>query len=75
MDMLNMQAAFGSRGQAVKLSGALQKRRIASSIISTPKSLGLGCGLSVLFNSAYRDEVKGFIDENGLTSFMGFFGR
>ena len=40
-------AAFRSRQQSIRLDSELKKRGIASAIISTPREISLGCGISV----------------------------
>ena len=45
-------AAFRSRQQVLRFEAHLRKRRIACSVISTPREVAVGCGLSVRFNMA-----------------------
>ena len=46
-------AAFRSRQQVMRFDSALKRAGIPSDIISTPREVSLGCGLSVQF--ALRD--------------------
>ena len=42
-------AAFRSRQQVMQLQSVLRHMGIASSIVTTPRSIAVGCGLSVRF--------------------------
>ena len=42
-------AAFRSRQQVMRLDSALRRAGVRTGIVSTPKDVALGCGLSVRF--------------------------
>lgn len=42
-------AAFRSRQQVMRFDGALRRAGVATQIISTPREVSVGCGLSVRF--------------------------
>ena len=42
-------AAFRSRQQVLLLEAALRREGVASRIVSTPREVSMGCGLSVRF--------------------------
>lgn len=42
-------AAFRSRQSVYKYESALRRAQVASSIVSTPAQIAIGCGLSVRF--------------------------
>lgn len=68
-------AVFRSRSDALKIYSLLRKRKLACSTVNTPSSLGLGCGISVIFNGAYADLVKQTVLSSGVRSFAGFYRR
>lgn len=68
-------APFKSRGEALRLYNYLNQRRIASTVINTPRRFGLGCGLSVVFPAAYRNEVESFIRRSGISGLVGFYAK
>ena len=43
-------AAFRSRQQVMRFDSALRKAGIQSDIVSTPREVSVGCGLSVAFD-------------------------
>ncbi|MBQ7656128.1 MAG: DUF3343 domain-containing protein [Clostridia bacterium] len=43
-------AAFRSRQQVMRFDSALRKAGISSDIVSTPRDVAVGCGLSVAFD-------------------------
>ncbi|MBQ6951144.1 MAG: DUF3343 domain-containing protein [Clostridia bacterium] len=52
-------AAFRSRQQVMRFDSALRRSGVATQIISTPKDIQVGCGLSVRFEvgDAKKDQV------------------
>ena len=43
-------AAFSSRQQVMRFDSALRRKGLRAQIISTPRDVALGCGLSVQFD-------------------------
>ncbi|MBR0228418.1 MAG: DUF3343 domain-containing protein [Clostridia bacterium] len=43
-------AAFSSRQQVMRFDSALRRKGLRADIISTPRDVALGCGLSVQFD-------------------------
>ncbi len=72
---MNTVAVYRSRSDALKLNYFLSKERVACTTISTPASLKLGCGLSVVFNENYTDIVNKINKTNNLNSFLGFYPK
>lgn len=72
---MNTLIPFKSRAEAIRLSRALSKKRIAHSVINTPRKLGVSCGLSILFYATSLDIVNTTIKELGLTTKQGEFSR
>ncbi len=72
---MNTLIPFKSRAEAIRLSRALSKKRIAHTVINTPRKLGVSCGLSILFYATSLDIVNMTIKELGLTTKQGEFSR
>ena len=68
-------AVFRSRSEALKIYNLLKQNRIACITVSTPMSLGIGCGISVVFNNSVKTIVKNLIDNNHIGTFVGFFSK
>ena len=51
-------AAFRSRQQVLRLEGALRRAGVPVRVISTPRDISMGCGLSVRFPLSRADEVR-----------------
>jgi hypothetical protein len=48
---------FHSRQQAIRFDTALKKKQIKSMLMSTPREIVIGCGLSVRFELKDMDQV------------------
>lgn len=66
-------AIFRSRSASIDFAGRLTDRGIANSLINTPKSANVGCGLSVKFPERNLYTAKQIIARVGYPSFVGFF--
>ncbi len=72
---MNTLAVFKSRTQALAVYNYLLSQKIACTTISTPARFNLGCGISIVFPSAYADKVKTGISRLNAGSFIGFFAK
>lgn len=72
---MNYLAPFKSRSEALRLSRALNERHIASAIVNTPRSLGVSCGLTVVFDSSRLELVKELVSQLNLVSSQGIFRK
>lgn len=68
-------AVYRSRSEALRLANYLNKEKIACTTINIPSYLKLGCGLSVVFDSAYKANVFKANDTYNLRSFAGIFPK
>lgn len=48
---------FHSRQQAIRFDSTLKKKQIKSMLMSTPREIAIGCGLSVRFELKNIDQV------------------
>ena len=66
-------AAFRSRLQVMAFEEALRARGMKASIVTTPRAVALGCGLSVRFEEADFPRVKALYRALGLGNLIGFY--
>ena len=66
-------AAFASRLQVMAFEELLQGRGMAASIVTTPRAVALGCGLSVRFDEKDAPRVKALYQASGLGNLIGFY--
>ena len=72
---MNTLIPFRSRAEAIRLSRALNAKRIAHTVINTPRNIGVSCGLSVLFYERHLEMVQELIKTLSLTTSQGVFKR
>ena len=66
-------AAFASRLQVMAFEEALRSRGIKASIVTTPRAVSLGCGLSVRFDEKDASRVKALYQALGMGNLIGFY--
>ena len=66
-------AAFASRLQVMAFEELLRQRGINASIVTTPRAVALGCGLSVRFDEKDAPRVKAMYQASGLGNLIGFY--
>ena len=66
-------AAFRSRLQVMAFEEALKARGMKASIVTTPRTVALGCGLSVRFEEKDTPRVKALYQALGLGNLIGFY--
>jgi hypothetical protein len=66
-------AVFVNRSHSQLFSKLLLSKGIPANVISTPRDLGLSCGLSVKFNLAHLGIAKNLLKSSGFTSFKNFY--
>ena len=66
-------AAFRSRLQVMAFEEALQAHGMKASIVTTPRAVALGCGLSVRFEEKDAARVKALHQALGLGNLIGFY--
>ena len=65
--------AFRSRLQLMAFEDALKQHGLKASIVTTPRAVALGCGLSVRFEEADFPRVKALYQAMGLGNLIGFY--
>ena len=51
-------AAFRSRQQVLRFEAALRQRGVPTQVVTTPRDISMGCGLSVRFPMEQLSEVR-----------------
>lgn len=64
---------FRARSQTMKLYEVLSRNNVRSSVISTPRSLSLGCGLSVKINANDFSVATRIVRSLSLNTFSGAY--
>lgn len=66
-------AAFASRLQVMAFEETLRSRGMKASIVTTPRAVSLGCGLSVRFEEKDTPRVKALYQALGMGNLIGFY--
>ena len=66
-------AAFRSRTQVLRLEDALRRAGLDAGVISTPREVAMGCGLSVRFNLAQTPQALSIYRRLNPGALVGFY--
>ena len=66
-------AAFRSRQQVLWFEQALRMRGVPVSVISTPRDISMGCGLSVRFPLSRSDDVRRAVRTANTQNLIGLY--
>lgn len=66
-------AAFRSRQQVMRFESALRRAGIRSQVISTPRDVSIGCGLSVQFDLKDKAGVFDVYKQTRPSNLIGFY--
>lgn len=66
-------AAFRSRQQVTRFDAALRRNGIRSQVISTPRDVSIGCGLSVRFDLRDAPAVQQVYRQTRPGNLIGFY--
>ena len=66
-------AAFRSRQQVLKINEMLKREGIPSAVVSTPREISAGCGLSVRFDLKDAGSVKRVISYAKPVNLIGLY--
>lgn len=66
-------AAFRSRQQVLRFASALQRGGIRTQVISTPRAVAVGCGLSVRFALEDKERVMEVFRRQNPGNLIGFY--
>ena len=66
-------ASFRSRQQVLKFEGALRRGGVRVEVITTPRDVSVGCGLSVRFDIADTEKVMEIYRQLRPSNLIGFY--
>lgn len=66
-------ASFRSRQQVLKFEGALRRSGIHAEVITTPRDVAVGCGLSIRFELADAARVTEVYQQLRPSNLIGFY--
>lgn len=66
-------AAFRSRQQVLRFEDALHREGIACGVVTTPRAVALGCGLSVRFDIENIERVKNVLMRENPGNLIGIY--
>ena len=66
-------AAFRSRTQVLRLEDALRRAGLSAGVVSTPRQVAIGCGLSVRFELSEYAQVMAVYRRLNPTALVGFY--
>lgn len=66
-------AAFRSRQQVLRFESALRRSGLSAQIMSTPREIQVGCGLSVRFDEKEAQKVMAVYRKNNPGNLIGFY--
>lgn len=66
-------ASFRSRQQVFAFESVLKRAGLRAQVVSTPREVALGCGLSVRFELADAARVQGMAERAKSSNLIGFY--
>lgn len=66
-------AAFRSRQQVLHFESSLKRAGVRAQVVSTPRDVAVGCGLSVRFEVADTDHVLAVYNQTHPSNLIGFY--
>lgn len=66
-------ASFRSRQQVLRFEGALRRSGVKVSVITTPRDVSVGCGLSIRFEMGDAQRVMEVYDQLHPSNLIGFY--
>lgn len=66
-------AVFRSRTETLNFASILRSYGVPCSIVNTPRSINVSCGISVKFGQQYSQTAKMIVMRRGFSTFAGFY--
>lgn len=66
-------AAFRSRQQVLRFEAALRQRNVPARVVSTPRGISMGCGLSVRFPMEALQDVRRALAAQNTGNLIGLY--
>ena len=65
-------AVFRSRSQTLEYLSRLRAAGVPSQAVTTPKTAGVGCGISASFDEVFLPRARSVLQGRAYSSFAGF---
>ena len=66
-------AAFRSRQQVMRFEAVLRRMGVPAQVVSTPRDISMGCGLSVRFPMEYIAQARGALKAMNPGALIGLY--
>ena len=66
-------AAFRSRQQVLRFESALKRQGVPARVVTTPRDIAMGCGLSVRFPMEYLQDVRRALLTQSTANLIGLY--
>lgn len=66
-------AAFRSRQQVLRFEAALNRQGVPARVVTTPRDISMGCGLSVRFPMEYLARVRAALNAANPGNLIGLY--
>ena len=66
-------AAFRSRQQVLRFESALRQRGVPTGVVTTPRDISMGCGLSVRFPLEHQGTVRRALAAGNTGNLIGLY--
>ena len=66
-------AAFRSRQQVLRFEAVLRRMGVPARVVSTPRDISMGCGLSVRFPMEYVQDVRRALLMQNTSNLIGLY--
>ena len=73
VNMRTILAIFRSRSETLSFANILKSYGVGVSIINTPRSANVSCGVSASFSASGLDYARNIVARRNFFSFAGFF--
>lgn len=66
-------AVFRSKTETLNFASILKSYNVPCSVVNTPRTINVSCGISVKFSSYYESVAKNIISRRSFSTFAGFY--
>lgn len=70
---MNIIAVFRSRTETLTFANILSSYGISVSVITTPRTINVSCGISARFSAIYKEKAQEIINRRKFNTFAGFY--
>lgn len=66
-------AVFRSKTETLNFASILKSYKVPCSVVNTPRSINVACGISVKFDNYYKQNAMLIISRRNFNTFAGFY--